>query len=39
MAEINGIAHIALTVTDIKVSKEFYRPLLLSLGMKIVLDN
>ncbi|NKB35509.1 MAG: VOC family protein [Pseudomonadales bacterium] len=39
MAEINGIAHIALTVSNLERSKPFYRKLFDSLDMKIVLDN
>ncbi len=39
MPEINGIAHIALTVTSVERSKPFYRKLFDSLGMKIVLDD
>ncbi|MDD9890870.1 MAG: VOC family protein [Gammaproteobacteria bacterium] len=39
MPEINGIAHIALTVTDLERSKPFYRELFKSLNMKVVLDN
>ena len=39
MAEINGIAHIALSVTDMARSRPFYRELFKNLGMKIVLDN
>lgn len=37
--EINGIAHVFLTVTDIATSREFYRRLLPFLGMKPVLDT
>ncbi|MBM87098.1 MAG: bleomycin resistance protein [Gammaproteobacteria bacterium] len=39
MLEVNGIAHIALTVSDVKHSKPFYRKLFAGLGMKIVLDD
>lgn len=39
MPEINGIAHIALTVRNLERSKVFYQQLFESLGMKIVLDN
>ena len=39
MAEINGIAHIALMVTSVERSKPFYRKLFECLGMKVVLDN
>lgn len=39
MSAINGIAHIALSVSDMERSKPFYRELFLSLGMKIVLDD
>ncbi len=36
MPNINGIAHIALTVTDMKRSVPFYRRLLTGLGLTIV---
>jgi catechol 2,3-dioxygenase-like lactoylglutathione lyase family enzyme len=39
MAELNGIAHIALMVSSVERSKPFYRRLFECLGMKIVLDN
>ena len=39
MPEINGIAHIQLTVTDLDRSIPFYRTLLTSLGLTIVWDN
>ncbi len=37
--EINGVAHIFLTVTDFDRSREFYAKLLPFLGMKPVLDG
>lgn len=39
MAEISGIAHIQLTVTDMEKSKPFYEKLLHSLGMVTLLDG
>lgn len=36
MADISGIAHIQLTVTDMARSVPFYRRLLLGLGMVVV---
>jgi catechol 2,3-dioxygenase-like lactoylglutathione lyase family enzyme len=39
MAKINGIAHVALTVSNISISKPFYRRLFKTLEMKIVLDQ
>ena len=39
MAKINGIAHIALTVSNIDISKAFYRQLFKKLEMKIVMDQ
>jgi len=37
--EINGIAHIFLTASNYPRSREFYRKLLLFLGMKPVIDT
>jgi catechol 2,3-dioxygenase-like lactoylglutathione lyase family enzyme len=39
MPEINGIAHIQLTVTDMARSVPFYAPLLEAMGMVAVIDN
>ncbi len=39
MPEINGIAHIQLTVTDMTRSIPFYRRLLTGMGLTLVLDN
>lgn len=39
MIEINGIAHLFVTVSDFARSREFYRKLLPALGMKPVLDG
>jgi catechol 2,3-dioxygenase-like lactoylglutathione lyase family enzyme len=39
MASINGIAHIQLTVSDMKRSVPFYRTLLLSLEMVTLRDT
>lgn len=39
MAEINGIAHIQLTVSDIARSRAFYAPLLTAMGMVAVIDT
>ena len=36
MLNINGIAHIALSVKDIKISKNFYKKLLPFLGLKLI---
>ena len=37
--DINGVAHIVLTAGDYEKSTTFYRALLPSLGMTLVLDN
>jgi catechol 2,3-dioxygenase-like lactoylglutathione lyase family enzyme len=37
--EINGVAHIQLTVNDFEACARFYKRLLTFLGMKIVLDT
>jgi hypothetical protein len=37
--EINGIAHVSLTVSDFERSVAFYRELLPFLGLKPVVDN
>ncbi len=39
MAEINGIAHIQLTVTDLSKSIPFYRRLLTGMGLTLVNDT
>ena len=39
MAEINGIAHIQLTVTDMEKSIPFYRRLLTGMGLTLVNDT
>ena len=39
MAEINGIAHIQLTVTDMEKSIPFYKRLLTGMGLTIVNDS
>lgn len=39
MIEINGIAHIQLTVSDMAASVPFYRELLGAFGMQILLDD
>lgn len=39
MAEINGIAHIQLSVTDMERSIPFYRRLLTGMGLTIVNDT
>jgi catechol 2,3-dioxygenase-like lactoylglutathione lyase family enzyme len=39
MPEINGIAHIQLTVTDMARSIPFYKRLLTGMGLTMVLDN
>jgi catechol 2,3-dioxygenase-like lactoylglutathione lyase family enzyme len=36
--EINGMAHVVLTASDFKRSREFYRKLLPFLGLKQVID-
>jgi len=37
--EINGIAHIVLTVSDMKRSTPFYQKLMNSLGLQTVIDS
>jgi catechol 2,3-dioxygenase-like lactoylglutathione lyase family enzyme len=37
--EINGMAHVILTVSRFEVAREFYRRLLPELGMKVVFDG
>ncbi|MBV9829406.1 MAG: VOC family protein [Alphaproteobacteria bacterium] len=37
--EINGMAHVILTVSRFEVAREFYRQLLPALGMKPVFDS
>jgi catechol 2,3-dioxygenase-like lactoylglutathione lyase family enzyme len=37
--EINGMAHVILTVSDFEASLPFYRKLLPLLGMKPVIDS
>ena len=37
--EINGMAHVILTVSRFEVAREFYRKLLPEFGMKIVFDG
>ncbi|MEO2172553.1 MAG: VOC family protein [bacterium] len=39
MAEINGIAHIQLTVTDMEKSIPFYKRLLTGMGLTLVNDS
>ena len=39
MPEINGIAHIQLTVSDLSKSIPFYRALLTGMGLTLVNDN
>tara|TARA_B100000686_G_scaffold171875_1_gene179078 strand:+ start:8958 stop:9410 length:453 start_codon:yes stop_codon:yes gene_type:complete len=39
MLDINGIAHIALSVKDLKKSKPFYKELLPFLGLKLIHDG
>ena len=39
MAEINGIAHIQLTVTDMEKSIPFYKKLLTGMGLTLVNDS
>jgi catechol 2,3-dioxygenase-like lactoylglutathione lyase family enzyme len=37
--EINGIAHVILTVRDMRVSRELYRPLLAHMGLTEIVDT
>jgi catechol 2,3-dioxygenase-like lactoylglutathione lyase family enzyme len=37
--QLNGIAHIQLTVTDVARSKQFYRPLLELFEMQVLIDT
>jgi catechol 2,3-dioxygenase-like lactoylglutathione lyase family enzyme len=37
--QLNGIAHIQLTVTNVARSKEFYRPLLALFEMQVLMDT
>lgn len=37
--QLNGIAHVQLTVTDVARSKEFYRPLLALFEMQVLIDT
>ena len=37
--EINGMAHVILTVSRFEVAREFYRKLLPEFGMKVVSDS
>ena len=37
--EINGMAHVILTVSRFEVAREFYRKLLPEFGMKVVHDE
>lgn len=37
--DINGMAHVILTVSRFEVAREFYRQLLPAFGMKIVFDG
>ena len=37
--EINGMAHVILTVSRFEVAREFYRKLLPEFGMKPVFDG
>jgi catechol 2,3-dioxygenase-like lactoylglutathione lyase family enzyme len=39
VAEINGIAHLQLSVSDLSKSIPFYRTLLTSMGLTLVNDN
>ena len=39
MADINGIAHLQLSVTDMARSVAFYEPLLGAMGMVAVIDD
>ena len=37
--EINGMAHVILTVSNFATAREFYRRLLPEFGMKVVSDD
>ena len=37
--QLNGIAHIQLTVTDVARSKQFYKPLLALFEMQVLIDT
>ena len=37
--QLNGIAHVQLTVTNVARSKEFYRPLLALFEMQVLIDT
>jgi catechol 2,3-dioxygenase-like lactoylglutathione lyase family enzyme len=37
--EINGIAHVIVTVSNLKRSRAFYSKLLPFLGMQVVMDT
>ena len=37
--EINGMAHVILTVSRFEVARDFYRRLLPQFGMKVVSDS
>ena len=37
--EINGMAHVILTVSRFEIAREFYRKLLPEFGMKVVHDE
>ena len=37
--QLNGIAHIQLTVTDVARSKQFYKPLLELFEMQVLIDT
>jgi catechol 2,3-dioxygenase-like lactoylglutathione lyase family enzyme len=37
--EINGMAHVILTVSSFEVAREFYRRLLPEFGMKVMFDG
>ena len=37
--DINGMAHVMLTVSQFEVAREFYRKLLPEFGMKVVSDS
>lgn len=39
MADINGIAHLQLSVTNMARSIDFYRPLMKAMGMVVVIDD
>ena len=39
MAEINGVAHFQLCVSDMAQSVAFYEPLLAAMGLHIVMDD